>query len=86
MSGSTAQGLTGLQFASGLGLFFLIIATVVLILCIVLFFKVWGMTNDVSKIKDMLQDWLDIEYPITNQKDEKEQVKSAMDIDQTPKV
>ncbi len=37
-----------------MALFLLFIAALPAILCIVLFFKVWGMTNDVSKIKDRL--------------------------------
>ena len=39
------------------------------LLCIILFFKVWGMTNNVNKMKDMLQEWLDIEHPITKEGD-----------------
>lgn len=56
------------QQMQGLGISF---ATVVFffgilwwVLCIVLFFKVWAMTNDVNKIKDMLKEWLDIEHPV----------------------
>ncbi len=44
-------------------LLFLLIALVPTILSIVLFFKVWFMTNDVSKIKDLLQELIDIEHP-----------------------
>ena len=44
----------------------LIIAIYVIItlLNIILFFKVWGMTNDTAKIKDILQEWLDLEHPV----------------------
>ena len=34
------------------------------LLNIILFFKVWGMTNDTRRIKDILQEWLDIEHPV----------------------
>ncbi len=34
------------------------------VLCIILFFKVWGMTNDVSKIRDMFEEWFDLEHPL----------------------
>ena len=44
-------------------LFFLLLASIPTILCIVLFFKIWIMTNDVSKIKDMLKEQLDLEHP-----------------------
>ena len=33
------------------------------LLNVILFFKIWGMTNDTYKIKNILQEWLDIEHP-----------------------
>lgn len=41
-----------------MALFFLFIALLPMIFSIVLFFKVWNMTNDVSKIKDILEERL----------------------------
>jgi len=32
-------------------------------LCIILFFKIWTMTNDVAKIKEMFEEQLDLEHP-----------------------
>lgn len=48
----------------------IVIASLPLILSIILFFKIWIMTNDVSKIKDLLQEILDIEHPYVNEKGE----------------
>lgn len=42
----------------------LLIGAVVAALNIILFFKIWGMTNDTEKIKNILQEWLDIEHPL----------------------
>ena len=39
------------------------------VLGVILFFKVWGMTNNVSKMKDMLQEWLDLEHPVIKEDD-----------------
>lgn len=36
-------------------LFFLLLAALPTILCIVLFFKIWLMTNNVAEIKDLLK-------------------------------
>lgn len=48
---------------SGVVEFVLFIAILWFVLCVILFFKVWVMTNDVSKIKYMLKEWLDLEHP-----------------------
>jgi hypothetical protein len=40
------------------------------VLSVILFFKIWNMTNDVSKIKDMLKEWLELEHPL-NENDSK---------------
>ena len=42
----------------------LIISIIWSVLAIVLFFKIWVMTNDVSEMKDMLKVWLNIEHPV----------------------
>lgn len=44
----------------------------IIMLNIVLFFKIWMMTNDTAKIKDMLQEWFDIEYPIVEDQKKKD--------------
>lgn len=52
------------QFIGG-GLFTLIllVAIITWLLNIILFFKIWGMTNDVSQMKEVLKEWLDLEHP-----------------------
>lgn len=51
-------------------LFFLLIALIPTILCIVLFFKIWIMTNDVSKIKDLLQERTGLEHSYVKKAEE----------------
>jgi hypothetical protein len=46
----------------GLGVFVLFFISIVwFVLCVVLFFKIWGMTDDVSRIKYMLQERINLE-------------------------
>lgn len=52
-------------------IFFVFIPLIWFALCIILFFKVWAMTNDVSRIKDLLEEQMDLEHPYI-EKDEKE--------------
>ena len=62
----------GLQALNGVyAIISLTFAIIWSVLCIILFFKVWVMTNDVSKIKDMLREWLDLEHPLVENEDEK---------------
>ena len=62
----------GLQALNGVyAIILLTFAIIWSVLCIILFFKVWVMTNDVSKIKDMLKEWLDLEHPLVENEDEK---------------
>lgn len=61
MSNETIQVIQFLS-SSFAGLF-LFLGIIWWLLCIILFFKVWGMTNDVSKMKDMLREQLDLEHP-----------------------
>ena len=62
----------GLQALNGVyAIILLTFAIIWWVLCIILFFKVWVMTNDVSKIKDMLKEWLDLEHPLVENEDEK---------------
>lgn len=37
---------------------------VIAILCVILFFKVWGMTNDVRRLRELYEYRMDIEYPL----------------------
>lgn len=37
---------------------------VVVLLNIILFFKIWGMTNSVSEIKELIKEWIDLEHPL----------------------
>lgn len=58
--------------AGGSLMFFLFLAFIPMLLCIILFFKIWIMTNDVSRIKAMLQEQLDLEHPyVEDSKDSK---------------
>lgn len=47
----------------GFSIFIIFLGVLWWTLCIILFFKVWGMTNDISKIKDLLKEQLDLEHP-----------------------
>lgn len=51
----------------------LLISVIITLLNIVLFFKIWGMTNDTKRIKDILQEWLDIEHPMVEDEKPKKQ-------------
>lgn len=67
MSETTMQGLLGLQILSGgFGLFIFFLGIAWWVLSIILFFKIWGMTDNISKMKDLLQEQLDIEHPYAN--------------------
>jgi Na+-transporting methylmalonyl-CoA/oxaloacetate decarboxylase gamma subunit len=43
----------------------------VLLLNTILFFKIWGMTNNVSRMRKLLQEWLDLEHPVIENNDKK---------------
>lgn len=47
----------------GFGLFIIFIGILWFLLCVILFFKIWGMTNDVKEIKTMFKEQLDLEHP-----------------------
>lgn len=49
----------------------IVVYAIVTLLNVILFFKVWGMTNDTKKIKDLLQEWLDLEHPVVEDKKDK---------------
>jgi len=67
MSDGAMQGLLGIQLLSGgVGLFILFMGILAWLLCVILFFKIWGMTNDISQMKNMLKEWLDIEHPVVD--------------------
>lgn len=50
-------------FTAEVALLLVVIGIIWFFLCVALFFKIWIMTNDVSKIKDMVQEQLDLEHP-----------------------
>lgn len=56
-----AAGIFGLS--AGISGVVIVLGLIWWILCIVLFFKVWGMTNNISRIRDILEEWLDLEHP-----------------------
>ncbi len=69
----------GLQALNGVyAIILLTFAIIWWVLCIILFFKIWAMTNDVSKIKDMLREWLDLDHPIIDDGAEKEEPPKAV--------
>ena len=47
---------------SGVSALLFTIAIVGWILSVILFFKIWGMTNDVREMKEMIRDVIDAEY------------------------
>lgn len=69
MSESTMQQLQLLT--GGFGLSIVFFGILWWVLCVVLFFKVWGMTNDVSEMKATMKEWFDLEHPLV-EKDKEE--------------
>lgn len=58
------------EIGAGGAILLIFIGAVWWILGIILFFKVWFMTNDVRKIRDAVEEWFDKEHPlITNDKE-----------------
>ena len=49
--------------SAGLGLFIIFLGILWFLLCVILFFKIWGMTNTVSEIRSLLKEQLDLEHP-----------------------
>ena len=56
-------------WSSGIGLIILFIGVLWFVLGIILFFKIWFMTNDVAKIKELLTVQMDLEHPYVDQAD-----------------
>jgi nitrate/nitrite transporter NarK len=52
--------------SSGFILIFMLVSFVPFILCVVLFVKLWIMTNDVRKIKDIIEERLNLEHAYTD--------------------
>lgn len=69
MTESTMQQLQLLT--GGFGLIIVFFGILWWVLCVVLFFKVWGMTNDVNEMKATMQEWFDLEHPLV-EKDKEE--------------
>lgn len=57
------EAATVFGLSAGFSVFVIIIGIFWWSLCIILFFKVWGMTNDMRSIRDMMEEWLDLEHP-----------------------
>lgn len=51
---------------SGVSALLFTIATVGWVLSVILFFKIWGMTNDMREMKEMIRDVIDAEYTRDN--------------------
>lgn len=43
---------------------YIVFSVLIVTVNIILFFKIWGMTNNVSEIKELLKEWLEIEHPL----------------------
>ena len=71
MSGNIIQELLGsAMLGNSLVLTILFFGFLWWVLCIILFFKIWAMTNDINKMKGMMEEWLDIEHPLAEGADE----------------
>lgn len=55
---------------SGVSALLFTIATVGWVLSVILFFKIWGMTNDMREMKEMIRDVVDAEYTRDNDEEE----------------
>ena len=47
----------------GFGIFIIFLGILWFLLCVILFFKIWGMTNDVSEIESLLKEQIDLDHP-----------------------
>lgn len=66
------EAITTLGVSAGFGFFIIFMGILWFLLCVILFFKVWGMTNDVSEIKRMFKEQLDLEHPYVEKNESKE--------------
>ncbi len=66
------EAITTLGVSAGFGFFIIFMGILWFLLCVILFFKVWGMTNDVSEIKRMFKEQLDLEHPYIEKNESKE--------------
>lgn len=57
------EAVTIFGLSAGFGIFIIFLGILWFLLCVILFFKIWGMTNDVSEIKNMFKEQLDLEHP-----------------------
>ena len=49
--------------SAGFGIFAIAVSILWFLLCVILFFKIWAMTNDIRDIRDKMEEWLDLEHP-----------------------
>ena len=54
---------TLLGAGASIGIFIIAIGILWFLLCFILFFKIWAMTNDVNEIKNMFKEQLNLEHP-----------------------
>ena len=66
------EAITTLGVSAGFGFFIIFMGILWFLLCVILFFKIWGMTNDVSEIKKMFKEQLDLEHPYIEKNESKE--------------
>ena len=66
------EAITTLGLSAGFGFFIIFMGILWFLLCVILFFKIWGMTNDVSEIKKMFKEQLDLEHPYIEKNESKE--------------
>lgn len=62
---------TILGLGAGFSIFIIFLGILWFLLCVILFFKIWGMTNDVRDIKNMFKEQLDLEHPYVEENESK---------------
>lgn len=60
------SSLQALLAGGGILLLPIMIGIIWFVLCIVLFFKIWKMTNDVVEIKELIKEKMNLEHPYSN--------------------
>ena len=68
------EAITTLGVSAGFGFFIIFMGILWFLLCVILFFKVWGMTNDIKEIRNKYL------------KDEDEKRRQKAEYDPSPKI
>lgn len=62
----TEEAATFLGLGAGFGVFVVVVGIIWFILNVILFFKIWDMTNDMRELKNMFREQLDLEHPFVD--------------------